>query len=103
MPVRRVRVAWLHTGAWCCARPTGDKHGRITRGPAHRRGGAKRKPRWVEAHKARPRTVYDAATGVNVQTSGTTVSGGALTGGGCISYRGEAIGYLRSGGKERHR
>jgi hypothetical protein len=37
--------------------------------------------------KARPRAVYDAATGVNVQTSGTTVPGGALTGGGCIRYR----------------
>src|SRR5215211_4294328 len=37
--------------------------------------GAKLRPRWVEAHKARPRTVYDAATGVNVQTSGTTASG----------------------------
>ena len=71
--------------------------------PRNAEGGAKGKPRWVEAHKAGPRTVYDAATGVNVQTSGTTVSGGALTGGGCISYRGEAIGYLRSGGKERHR
>src|SRR5215216_4273902 len=55
MPVRRVRVAWLHTGAWCCARPTGDKHGRTTRGPAHRRGGAKRRPRRERVKQVRVR------------------------------------------------
>src|SRR5215217_9717462 len=55
---------------------------------------ARGKPRWVEAHKARPRTVYDAATGVNVQTSGMT-HGGALAGGSCIGYRGGAIGRRR--------
>jgi hypothetical protein len=26
-PVRRAQVALLHTGAWCCARPTGSRHG----------------------------------------------------------------------------
>ena len=30
-----------------CARPTGDSHGRTTRAPAQRRGGAKRRPRCV--------------------------------------------------------
>jgi hypothetical protein len=40
-----------------CARPTGDSHGRTTRGPAQRFKDAKRRPRQGEVHKARPASV----------------------------------------------
>src|SRR5215217_7586808 len=44
-PVSRARGGLLDARYIECARPTGGSHGRIIRGPAQRRGDAKRRPR----------------------------------------------------------
>jgi hypothetical protein len=57
-PVRRARVALLHTGA-CCARPTEGSHGLTTRGPAQCGEGAKQRLR-QRARESAARGIVEA-------------------------------------------
>src|SRR5829696_2340555 len=101
-PVSRARGGLLDARYIECARPTGGSHGRIIRGPAQRRGDAKRRPRSTSTVVERGQGQYKGRSPkapaqrrmVRVFYSPSSSSkrlewppGGALAGGGCTSYR----------------